>query len=81
MERLNEYYPKNEYMVCNVRSRVKIADYLQSRSVTAWGQGPVGRTGYYLLASVSPRQKGDRVFVIVAKNTLVNEVIRRQEGC
>ena len=38
---------------------------LSSRGVTCWGQGPIGRTGYYKLVETSTH-KGDKRLVIVA---------------
>lgn len=61
-----ERYPGTQYVVALETDLQRIARDLQSRSVTAWGQGPIHGTNFYKLADVGPQHKGDKTLVIVA---------------
>lgn len=51
-----------------------IKSELQGQSVTNWGEGKVGNTGFYELARLSPTHKGGKVTVFITDNKLVEEI-------
>ena len=72
MENLTDYYPPDEFNVYIESNPSEIAKLLASRGVTCWGQGPIGKTGYYQLATASAQHKGDKRLAIVAESSLVH---------
>lgn len=68
---LQQYYPDTDYTVCETTGQQEINNYLNSKSVTCWAQGPVGKTGFYKLVHTSPNHVDGKSLIIVCR---VNKV-------
>ena len=71
---LAEYFTDDE-AVNFVTDKEFIKRELSSKSVTNWGQGEIGKTGYYKLAKVSPIA-GVKQTHFITSSQLVEEVLR-----
>lgn len=72
MKSLDEHFPSNEYNVFVETDQAKIDVLLKSRGSSCWGQGRIGDTGYFKLASPSKRSRDEKRLVIVCSNDKIS---------
>lgn len=71
---LSEHFSEDE-LVGFIVDKEMIKKEIGSRSVTNWGNGEIGNTGFYQLAQLSPQLKGDKTTIFITDRKLVEEVI------
>lgn len=66
-ENLESYFPEDAYQVMKVTDSKLIISHLSSQAETHTCRGKIGKTGYYLLAFLSPVLRGDKAGVFVCQ--------------
>ncbi len=71
LKEFNDKYFPGENAV-EVTDKKEALNYLQSRTISCWGNGPVKGTGWTMLAHPSIRSKGDKRLVLVCRTNLIH---------